>query len=321
MLWRNPHIVKGANSVWSVMLSVLAILAIVWIVAFNIQDPTWRWSIAVIVTIVCLASPRGLSCIYWLFSSEFRKQWSAYRRSGSPPGYSPGAPWETSQVGKSLREYTEFFLSKNTILGSHSEDFQRKLKEEMYGSVAAIYGAENPLIKCREKLAEYVVSFADWSVLCLKPEERFRLEKRDVRLSPYVSGELHPHMRYCAQYSGDLADIITRYQNLTDDDLVAWANARSCAFQYLMNCMNVVRADANDCDLATATKADWFPPFVKSMLIWKEDDYRSKIGLPSLLPNELAWRHSTFLTYVLEGARDPLSHWEAAHKLKHSDVS
>src|SRR5215510_122718 len=97
-----------------------------------------------------------------------------YRTKDDPPLFrKPGAPLETSQpVGKSLQEYIDLYLSKNTILGSHSEDFQRKLKEQMYGSVREIFAADNPFIKCREKLAEYVASFADWAVLCLKPDEK-----------------------------------------------------------------------------------------------------------------------------------------------------
>jgi hypothetical protein len=148
MWWRGSRIVKGTSSVWSVMLSILALLAVVWLIAMNISDPIWRRSIAVIGTIACLGSPGGLACIYWLGSSRFRKQWSDYRRGGPPPGYSPGAPWQASPVGKNLQEYTDHYLGKNSILGSHSEDFQRKLKEEMYGSVAAIYGAADPFLKC-----------------------------------------------------------------------------------------------------------------------------------------------------------------------------
>ena len=68
------------------------------------------------------------------------------------------------------------------------------------------------------------------------------------RSSPYVSGELHYHIRYCAQYSSGLADVIARRQNVTDAMLVDWATGRSCEFQYLMNCMNVIRADFDDVD-------------------------------------------------------------------------
>jgi hypothetical protein len=86
MFWRDPSIVKGTSTIWSVMLSVVSILAFVWIIALNIPDPTWRWSIAAIGTIVALGSPGGLSCFYWLFSPRFRRQHREYRRGGPPPG-------------------------------------------------------------------------------------------------------------------------------------------------------------------------------------------------------------------------------------------
>ena len=91
MFWRDPSIVKGTSSIWSVMFSVLAILVIAWIIALNISDPIWRWSVAGIGTIVAFGSPGGLTCLYWIFSPRFRKQHRAYRRGGPLPG-GPDAP-------------------------------------------------------------------------------------------------------------------------------------------------------------------------------------------------------------------------------------
>ena len=170
-------------------------------------------------------------------------------------------------------------------------------------------------MKCREKLAGYVVNYANWYVLFFRSEERSELEEGDARLSPYISGELHHHIRSCAQHNDELADYISQHKDVADNYLIACANVRSCMFQYLVSCMNEIRADVNDFEHPWRLEDDWFRPFVKSMLICKEDDYRSKIGLPTLLPFSLPAgltyrRHSTFLTYVLEGVRNPLSYWE-----------
>jgi hypothetical protein len=147
-MWRRHlRIVKGTSSIWSVMLSVSAMIAIVWIVALNI-DPHWRLPVGAVGTIVCLLMPGGLASILWLCSPLYRKQWSEYRKGGPLPGYAPGKPWQGSPVGDSLKQYTEQYLTK-TILSSHSEEFRRKLKEEMYGSVAAIYAAADPFLTCR----------------------------------------------------------------------------------------------------------------------------------------------------------------------------
>jgi hypothetical protein len=323
MWWRDSKIVKGTGSIWSLFLTFFAFIAFLWLVVMFIFDTSLglavRLAIAIGGTIILLVTPGGLACIFWLTSSEYRKQHWLYRRGGSPPGYAPGAPWQTSPVGKHLKEFTDFYLSKNTILGSHPDDFQRQLKEYMYGTAAKIYAAENPLLACRHHLAGHVSIYADWAVLGLKPEYKLAFEKDDPRSSPYVSGELHDHLRYCAQYNSALADVLSRNKDVKDDDLFSWVNARSCEYQYLMKCINMMRADFDDVDLAA--EDDWFRPFVKSMLICREDDYRSKIGLPPPLPNELVERHRSFFTYVLAGDRNTLSRWESEHRLKHSDVS
>ena len=319
MWWKNSSIAKVTSSVGSVMLSVFGMLALVWLTAMVIvTDPMWRWSIAVIGTIVCLGSPGGLVSIFWLSSSDYRKQWKAYRRGGLRPGYPTDEPWQGSSAKRILEKYTDDFVSTKTILGSHSEEFQSDLKQEMHATVSDILRAENSLLKCREKLAAYVVEYADWMVLGLKREEKPDLKKQLGAMS-YVSGELHRHIRYCSQYNSDLARVIQQNKDATDDMLVSWANARSCASLYVMNCINVVRADVGD--FPSGHQRDWFQPFVQSMLIWKEDEYRNKIGLPTILPDGLAACHSTFLTCVLEGVRDPLSYWETAYGLKHGDVS
>src|SRR5260370_344524 len=73
------------------MISVLFLIAIVWVIAMNISDPTWRLLVGIGGTVVCFASPGGLSCIYWLFSPRFRRQHREYRRGGPAPG-GPDAP-------------------------------------------------------------------------------------------------------------------------------------------------------------------------------------------------------------------------------------
>jgi hypothetical protein len=322
MFWRDPRIVKE-TSIWSTMFSMFMILALVWGIALTaIEDPTWRWATVGIGTIVCLILPGGLVCVFWLASPQYRKQYRLYRRGGPFPPYPQDQPWLGSpEITKSLQNYTDHYLSNNTILGSHSPEFQKGIRDEMYDSVTAIYNSDDPFAECRKRLAEYAVSFADWQVLCLTSEEQLQLSAGDIRCSPYISGKLHDFIQECSKYNDGLIEFITRTQQSADDELVMWSNARSCAFQYLMNCLNIIRADVND---LSNDNDDWFRPFVKSMLIWKEDDYRSKIGLQTLLPRyptRLAWRHSAFLTSVLEGAHDPLAHWEKVHEVKHKDVS
>jgi hypothetical protein len=309
-------LVKGASFVAAAIFAVSAGLAVDWIIALNVQDPTWRFSTAVVVAMAIIATPGAVSSILGPLSSH-RSEAAYQRRAGGP---TPGPARESGQVGIRLKQYTDHYLSDSTILGSHSGEFQKQLSNEMYESARLIYSADNPFGQCRQKLSAYVVNFASWQVLCLK---RADIGSEDeFRSSPYISGRLFLHIRDCAKYSTELAEFLSRNNDAADEGLITLANARTCAFLYLMSCMNIVRRDVDDFARAKfGAKADWFDPFVRSMLIWKEDDYRRKAGLPTLLPSELAWRHATFLTYVSEGVDDPLSHWEAEHQLKHGLVS
>ncbi len=315
MLRLGTCVAKGVGSVSAAIFAVMTGLSVVWIIALTVQDPTWRFSVAVGVAMAFIATPSAVSTILRLFGLE--KSEPASRHGG---GLLPRYAREPTYVGMQLKQYADHYLSENTILGSHSESFREQLREEMYESARLIYSAENPFSKCREKLGAYAVDFADWQVLCLK---RGDIASDDqFRSSPYISGRLYLHIRDCAAYSTELAEFLARTSDAADDDLITWANARTCAFLYLMSCANIMRGDLGDFARAKpGTGADWLGPFVRSMLIWKEDDYRRKVGLPSMLPSELAWRHSTFLTYVSEGVRDPLTHWEAEHQLKYGVAS
>jgi hypothetical protein len=80
---------------------------------------------------------------------------------------------------------------------------------------------------------------------------------------------------------------------------------------YVLNGINLLRYEFDD--FAGGRERDWLKPFSKSMLIWYEHLYRSKIGLPSLFDNKsfLALSHSNFFNLVHDGVRNPLFEWES----------
>jgi hypothetical protein len=107
------------------MFSMLAILAFVWIIALNIQDPIWRWSVAGIGTIVAFGSPGGLACLKWIFSPRFRKQHSAYRRGGPLPG-GPDAPEPISIPRKEFYSWTRGAMTaRHELMGTCLEGKSR----------------------------------------------------------------------------------------------------------------------------------------------------------------------------------------------------
>jgi hypothetical protein len=56
---------------------------------------------------------------------------------------------------------------------------------------------------------------------------------------------------------------------------------------------------------------DWFRPLILSCMIYAEDDFRSKIGFPSLLKDgDDRLYHVSFSRFVKRGDRNPLFSWE-----------
>jgi hypothetical protein len=78
--------------------------------------------------------------------------------------------------------------------------------------------------------------------------------------------------------------------------------------------INVYRAVYDDVSVGR----DWFRPLILSSLIYAEDNYRSKIGLPSLLADgDTAFYHSSFALLVARGERNPLFTWEDTLRRSH----
>jgi hypothetical protein len=129
--------------------------------------------------------------------------------------------------------------------------------------------------------------------------------------SRYVSAELHNHIRSCSEHCKELAEEVWRNPNGSDAELCSYANARSVYYNYVLNGINLLRYDFDD--FAGGQERDWLRPFVKSMLIWHENIYRSKIILPRLFDDKIvnALQHSTFFNLVRNGVRNPLFEWES----------
>ena len=217
--------------------------------------------------------------------------------------------WKKSTLGQALALHTqEYFYGKVKSLSGMSEGEKQKLIGDFYGKVASINQAENPFLKLRELLATYVVEFSKLQVLCLTKEEKVEQFYADC---PYISGELHLHIRALTDHNKELKELKWSHEDLTDEELIGFCNGRSALLLYYMNGINVVRIEAKD----RHNTKDWFKPFVRAMLIWDEDTYRSQIGLPSLLPGSLdALEYSTFMNMVVNGIENPLYAWEMAFK-------
>src|SRR6266478_3782489 len=96
-----------------------------------------------------------------------------------------------------------------------------------------------------------------------------REERADIFSSPYISGDLHRHIRSCGTYNREIDRMIWQYPQATDEELHATLNAEAALCLYHLNGLNIIRGEFEQRDLDDAR--DWYKPFIKSALIFAED--------------------------------------------------
>ena len=193
-----------------------------------------------------------------------------------------------------------------SVIRHFDESTKRQIVNDLYGEAARVMLSERGKVEMREKIAGLAFEYASLQVLCTKDN--------DLDLGPFkcneLSAELHNHIRAAVPACKELQEIVGKHENLSDTELVDACSTRCAVILLHLNSFNVLRAVYKDID----TDKDWFRPFVRSMLIWNEDSYRKKLGLPSLLKGELdGLKHSTFMNMVTNGHRNPLFEWETAY--------
>lgn len=212
--------------------------------------------------------------------------------------------WQNSTLGKMLAAHTEEYFTKYPRLADFSAETKNKLIGDFYNAVFNLSKAENPFLAMRERLASYVIGFAEHQVLCLTEEEKQGTFYSDCL---YISGALHKHIDKAVKHVDDLRELKWKHPDISNEELVSFCNSRCVLHLYYVNGFNLVRSEFDDLD----KEKDWLRPFLKSMLIWHEDQMREKIGLPSLLPDSLdGLKHSTFMNLVANGHRNPYFEWE-----------
>lgn len=226
------------------------------------------------------------------------------------------AKFSRSPIGQALHQHTQDYFGAKTVLRGFSPDQKQNVIEQFSARIVEIVQAPNPLLKLREELGGMMYAYAELQVLCLVPEERSDLH---YGASPYVSGELNQHIHRCAQHHTELKELVWKEPDITTQDLIGYCNVRCATFLYFVNGFNFVRMEFKDFE-STPGK-DWLRPFTTSMLIYCEDTYRQKIGLPSLLPGKLdGLMHSTFMNMVAAGDKNPLFEWETHYQLVHAEA-
>ena len=189
------------------------------------------------------------------------------------------------------------------IWGEFSAEGKQQLCGWLLQRVFGVYEAVDPFAQMRLELAAMTSCHAQLVVLLKDPVN-------DWNCTRYVSGELHRYLRSCAPSCNELSEELWRNPDESDAELYGYAQQRSIYYNYVMNGINLPRYEFDD--FAGGKDRDWLRPFSKSMMIWQEDLYRSKIGLPTLFEDKIikALPHSNFFNLVHDGVRNPLFEWE-----------
>ena len=212
--------------------------------------------------------------------------------------------WQNSEIGKFLAAHTKQYFTEYPRLADMSEQSKSKIISDFYSKIFSICQSENPFMAMRELLATYVCSLCSLQIVSLTEEE-----KADSFYSncPYISGSLYQYIDKAADHIEELRELKWKRPDIDKDTLISFCNSRCALFLYYLNGVNYLRCEFDDYD----REKDWLQPFLKSMLIWDENNMREKLGLETLLPNSLdALKYSTFLNLVVNGHRSPFYEWE-----------
>ena len=219
----------------------------------------------------------------------------------------------SSDLGQQLVTHSADYFGPGKVWGDFSAETKEKINGWLIERILGVVQSTNPGAELRVELAAMTSCYAQFAVL-LEGQLPQNLRSR------YVSNELHCKIRACAPHNKEVAEEAWRNPNATDAELLGFTNTRSVYYNFVLNGLNILRVDFGDA--AQGSERDWLQPFVKSMLIWHEDIYRSKIDLPRLADEKImfnALAHSNFFGLVHNGARNPLFEWESAHG-SHADA-
>jgi hypothetical protein len=208
-----------------------------------------------------------------------------------------------SKLGQRLTAHNEQYFGAGGVWEGFSSEGKQKLCGWLLERIFGVYNSPDSFAAMRLELAAMVSCHAELLVLLKGPIS-------DWMQSRYFSVKLHSHIRACAPHCKELAEELWRTPNASDTDLYGYARERSIYYNYVLNGINLLRYDFED--FAGEQDRDWLRPFVKSMLIWHEDLYRSKVALPTLFDDKIikALPHSNFFNLVQGGVRNPLFEWE-----------
>ena len=217
----------------------------------------------------------------------------------------------------------ETLASDSKGLGKHaSQHFKEELAERLVREVGEVVTARHPVMANREKLASYVLEMAKYQVLILPSAAEPEEDVTGLRGRPGVTGELKAHLKEIAEKDKDIKEIAQEIARSLDNP-TAQDLYEACLFKYwvagsmahVFHCTRIALGDHHP-----SPEKDWYRPFVAAMCAWEEQNFREVIGLPDVLASQDVYgpiaslKYSTFLNFVMSGAKHPNLEWEQHYK-------
>lgn len=214
--------------------------------------------------------------------------------------------WTKSPLGSALRTHGHnFFWNDDAPFAYFAEDTKLKHCAELHSMAADCLNSANPVLAVREKLANYVVTFAPLMVAGMRPDGKQGNELYED--SPYISGQLRPHISAIANHIDELGQLRFEDPDISDDDLGDFCTSRASLLLFYCNGLNNVSIYLED---RVSLRSEWYRAFVQAAMVFAEDHIRRAVELPSLLPSTTGGLvYSSFMEYVINGDSDPFYSW------------
>lgn len=224
------------------------------------------------------------------------KEWLALRQ------------WKKSVIGIALQSHGyDFFFAPDAPFSHLDQEVKVRHCAELHIQIARVVTAENPIIAVRELLADYVLTFAPLMAAGMPEDGK---EDRGYADTPYISGQLRPHISRIADHIDELGRMRFEEPDLSDEELADYCTNRASLLLFYCNGVNTASIAIEN---RASQLSEWYQAFVQAALVAAEDELRRDIGLKSLLPGMVdGLMYSTFTDMVINGHPDPFFSWVKA---------
>ena len=202
-------------------------------------------------------------------------------------------------------------------LGKYAnKETKETIAAQLINSVSKIIASPNPIMANREHLVTATLAFANFQVLIMDETSE---DRGGLRGKPGITGQLKPRLAELAKTDRDLRNIAFELgENLTQTDLTDafvldyW---RAALDMGVYNAMRLALGDR-----PVNLDVDLVPPFCRINVRVERVQYRKQLGMPDVLAEHDDYRdmaslkHSTYVDFVLKGARFPNLEFEEHYK-------